>query len=151
MQVGQGDITGNIQQGNFHFEATQGSFEAKMQNAVKFLTDSGAIHLIAAEAAKILAKQGNVNISSDSGDVNMEASGKALVKGESVGIKGTSSTYVSGATVNVRGTQSTNAGATETDMPSFNMLDALKAVGKMGVAKAVTQPQEEQSQDPGWF
>lgn len=151
MQVGQGDITGNIEQGNFHFESKTGTFEAKMKDAIKFLSDSGAIHMIAQEAAKILAKNGNVNISSESGDVNMEASGKALVKGESVGIKGSSSAYVSGSTVSVRGTQSTNAGASETDMPSFSLLDSLKAVGKMGTAKAVTQPQEEQSEDPGWF
>lgn len=150
MQVGQGDITGNITKGNFHFESQSGTFEAKMKDAIKFLSDSGAIHMIAQEAAKILAKNGNVNISADSGDINVKSGGKTLVSGESVGIKGSSSAYVSASTVNVKGT-TTNTGSETTDMPDFSMLDSLKAIGKVGKATAVKQPQEEQSEDPGWF
>lgn len=160
MQVGQGDITSNIEQGNFHFESKSGTFEAKMKDAIKFLSDSGAIHMIAQETAKILSKQGNVNISAQSGDVAVTAeSGKAQMRGQTAGISGTSEAHVSGATVHVKGSGVTNvdgpkvnlAGGLAQLMPDLPISDIMSAVGKLGVAKAVTQPMEEMSEDPGWF
>jgi hypothetical protein len=64
----EGNITGNIEKGNFHFEAKDGTFEAKIKSAIKFLSDSGALHMIAQEAAKILSKNGGVFVQSQGSD-----------------------------------------------------------------------------------
>ncbi len=69
----EGNITGNVEKGNFHFEAKDGTFEAKIKDAIKFLSDSGAMHLIAQEAANIIAKSGNISINSQGGDIHVKA------------------------------------------------------------------------------
>lgn len=69
----EGNITGNVEKGNFHFEAKDGTFEAKIKSAIKFLSDSGAMHMIAQEAANIIAKNGNISINSQSGDIHVKA------------------------------------------------------------------------------
>jgi hypothetical protein len=69
----EGNITGNVEKGNFHFEAKDGTFEAKIKSAIKFLSDSGALHMIAQEAANIIARSGNISINSQSGDIHVKA------------------------------------------------------------------------------
>jgi hypothetical protein len=71
----EGNITGNVEKGNFHFAAKDGTFEAKIKDAIKFLSESGAMHMIAQEAANIIAKNGAISIHAQSGDIHSKAGG----------------------------------------------------------------------------
>lgn len=115
MQAYQGNITANIEkQGNFHFQAKDGTFEAKMKESIKFLSESGALHMIAQEAATILAKQGGIKINAQQGDIKVKADSGNLENeaGGSAALKGAAGTHVESSTgsVNLSAPSGTIAG-----------------------------------------
>lgn len=72
--VKEGDHAVNIQKGNSSHHNEDGSFDLKVKSAIKILSDSGALHMIAQEAANILSKQGNLNLKAESGAMNAQSS-----------------------------------------------------------------------------
>jgi len=75
----EGNMTFNNEKGNIHMEAKDGTLEAKIKSAIKLLVDSGAMHLIAQEAANILSKNGNIHMEAQSGAIHGKASSKVAM------------------------------------------------------------------------
>jgi hypothetical protein len=73
--VKEGDHTTNIEKGNTSHSNDDGTYDLKVKNAIKILSESGAMHMIAQEAANILSKQGNLNMKAEQGDFNQQAGG----------------------------------------------------------------------------
>lgn len=153
MQVDKGNINANIEdQGNFHFEAKSGTFEAKIKDAIKFLSESGALHMIAQETASILAKQGGITINSQQGDIvtkadqgNLEASA-----GGTAALSGAGGTHVesSGGDVHIKATGGNINGDAMTQQwqggmsQAFNplsLISPLEAAGNKGQARKATR------------
>lgn len=126
MFANKGNITGNIEEGNFHFEAKSGTFEAKIKDAIKFLSESGAMHMIAQEAANILSKQGNITINAQSGSSAMQGKSGVHVESSSgsVNMQASSGQIATDAT-----TQMHQSGASQS-APSASPSEAKGAVGK---------------------
>lgn len=96
-QVHEGNYTANIEKsGNFHFQAKDGTFEAKIKDAIKFLSDSGAIHMIAQQAADILSRQGNITINAQQGTSAMLGTQGAHVESSSGSVNMQAQNWIAG-------------------------------------------------------
>lgn len=71
--VKEGNHTTNIEKGDTSHSNDDGGFNLKVKSAMKFLSESGALHMIAQEAANILSKQGNLNFKAESGSLNAQS------------------------------------------------------------------------------
>jgi hypothetical protein len=73
--VKEGDHNTNIEKGNTTHANDDGTYDLKVKNAIKILSESGAMHMIAQEAANILSKQGDLNMRAEQGNFNQQAGG----------------------------------------------------------------------------
>ena len=130
-----GNITANIDKGNFHFEAKDGTFEAKIKSAIKFLSDSGAMHIIAQEAANILSKQGDVHINAQSGSAALSGSSGTYVESTS----GSVNVRASGGTIASDATSQYHQSGQSQAYGGSNPQEATGATGTAKKAKTTTQ------------
>lgn len=102
-QVHEGNFNASIENsGNFHLEAKNGTLEAKIHDAIKLLSETGALHMIAQEAATMVSKQNDVKIQSENGNAILKAdTGDTSVTGQTAHFEGHAATYVASASGNI--------------------------------------------------